>query len=74
MALSTNSSFGHNKLTGRINRPGEEHISFAKTLQQSLQVIHLLFSVPVVTFVEDHCLGSANLLLTSGVKCYASNY
>lgn len=32
----------------------------------------LLLSVPIVTFVEDQCLGSANLLLTAGVKCYAS--
>jgi len=28
--------------------------------------------VPIVTFAEDQCLGSANLLLTTGVKCYAS--
>lgn len=32
-----------------------------------------LFSVPIVTFAEDQCLNSANLILTSGSKCYASN-
>ena len=30
-------------------------------------------SVPVITFAEDACLGSANIVLTSGVKTYASN-
>jgi hypothetical protein len=26
----------------------------------------------VITFAEDACLGSANILLTAGVKCYSS--
>ena len=29
-------------------------------------------SAPIYCFAEDQCLGSANALLTSGVKCYAS--
>jgi hypothetical protein len=32
------------------------------------------YGVPVYTFAEDACLSSANVLLTSGHKVYASNF
>ena len=32
------------------------------------------YGVPVYTFSEDACLSSANVLLTSGHKVYASNF
>jgi hypothetical protein len=32
----------------------------------------MISSIPVITFAEDACLGSANIILTSGVKCYSS--
>jgi hypothetical protein len=36
------------------------------------KLFFLLFSIPVITFAEDACLGSANIVLTAGVKAYAS--
>lgn len=72
MALLPQGPSSHYQLARRIGLAGKSHLGLAAALQQPLQVPIGQCSVPVVTFAEDACLGSANIVLTSGVKTYAS--
>lgn len=56
-----------------INSSGGSIVQ-AKSISALLKLYSNRYNVPIVTFVEDQCLGSANLLLTSGVKCYANSF
>lgn len=72
MALLSQGASSHHQLAWRIGYAGKGHLGLDACLQQPLQVPLEERSVPVITFAEDACLGSANIVLTSGVKTYAS--
>ena len=44
----------------------------AKNMAKHISNFALENEVPLLTFVEDVCLGSANIILASGYKSYAS--
>lgn len=62
----------NNKFVWWVIESGEKHLSVL-AINPSQAVIAVLLRVPIYCFAEEYCLNSANLILTSGTQCFASN-
>ena len=47
---------------------------FSDSIPRRKSIFFMKISTPIYCFAEDQCLSSANIILTCGVKVYASIY